>query len=89
MSIHITTSQNFQSPLIEIKIKEIIGSMLVMVLIGHILINNGGEMVTIIQGNITLPHQILIALRLILIPPDLLLMDFSEGTFTLLLSRER
>jgi hypothetical protein len=65
--------------------------MLVMVLIGHILINNGGEMVTIIQGDITLPHQILIALRLTLIPPDLLLTDFSEvreGTFTLLLSRE-
>jgi subtilisin-like proprotein convertase family protein len=66
--------------------------MLVMVLIEHILINNGGEMVTIIQGNITLPHQILSALRLTLIPPDLLLMNFSEvseTTFALLLSRER
>ena len=66
--------------------------MLVMVLIGHILISKGGDMITLINDKITLPHQVLIALRLILIPPDLLLMDFSEvseGTFTLLLSSEQ
>jgi hypothetical protein len=65
--------------------------MLVMVLIGHILISNGGEMVTTINGKITLPHPVIIALRLIIIPQDPLLMDFSEvseGTFTLLLSKE-
>jgi hypothetical protein len=65
--------------------------MLGMVLIGHILISNGGETVTTINGKIALPHPVIIALRLIIIPQDLLLMDFSEvseGTFTLLLSKE-